>query len=141
MQALHLVDKKVNFFGCNSSLILSENANISNKDFTKCTLVDFLKVYQSLHTLNGPKTVLIMALFSKNTGLWSEQIQTLDTNDGYIYRIYRRVQYFTHPISKALRFSNVIQYSLELSPRNIREDFFLKIGILRAKVYTKTSPT
>ena len=31
--------------GCNSSLILSENANISNKDFTKCTLVDFLKVY------------------------------------------------------------------------------------------------
>ena len=31
--------------------------------------------------------------------------------------------------------------SLELShPRNIREDFFLKIGILRAKVYTKNTP-
>ena len=30
--------------------------------------------------------------------------------------------------------------SLELFPRNLREDFFLKIGILRAKVYTKNVP-
>ena len=30
--------------------------------------------------------------------------------------------------------------SLELFPRNIRKDFFLKIGILRAKVYTKNDP-
>ena len=28
--------------------------------------------------------------------------------------------------------------SFELSPRNMSEDFFLKIGILRAKVYTKS---
>ena len=30
--------------------------------------------------------------------------------------------------------------SLELFPRNLRKDFFLKIGILRAKVYTKKVP-
>ena len=30
--------------------------------------------------------------------------------------------------------------SLELFPRNLREDFFLKIGILSAKVYTKNVP-
>ena len=30
--------------------------------------------------------------------------------------------------------------SLLLSPRRFREDFFLKIGILRAKVYTKNVP-
>ena len=30
--------------------------------------------------------------------------------------------------------------SLDLSPRNIRKDFFLKIGILCAKVYTKKVP-
>ena len=30
--------------------------------------------------------------------------------------------------------------SLELFPRNILKDFFLKIGILRAKVYTKNVP-
>ena len=30
--------------------------------------------------------------------------------------------------------------SLQLSPRNICEDFFLKIGILCAKVYTKKVP-
>ena len=37
--------------------------------------------------------------------------------------------------------SNVTtRQSLELSPRNIREDFFLKIGILCAKVYTKKVP-
>ena len=31
--------------------------------------------------------------------------------------------------------------SLQFSPRNICEDFFLKIGILCAKVYKKRSPT
>ena len=30
--------------------------------------------------------------------------------------------------------------SLELFPRNLREDLFLKIGILRAKVYPKNVP-
>ena len=30
--------------------------------------------------------------------------------------------------------------SLELFPRNLREDFFLKIGILSPKVYTKNVP-
>ena len=30
--------------------------------------------------------------------------------------------------------------SLELSPRNLRGDFFLKIGILSVKVYTKKVP-
>ena len=30
--------------------------------------------------------------------------------------------------------------SLELFPRNLREDFFLKIGILIPKVYTKNVP-
>ena len=30
--------------------------------------------------------------------------------------------------------------SLELFPRNLREDFFLKIGILSPKVYTKIRP-
>ena len=30
--------------------------------------------------------------------------------------------------------------NLELFSRNLREDFFLKIGILRAKVYTKNVP-
>ena len=29
---------------------------------------------------------------------------------------------------------------MELSPRNIHEDFFLKIGILSAKVYAKNVP-
>ena len=32
------------------------------------------------------------------------------------------------------------QKSLQLSPRNICEDFFLKIGILSPKVYTKNVP-
>ena len=38
--------------------------------------------------------------------------------------------------------SNVVTsiQSLELSLRNIREDFFLKIGILSVKVYTKNVP-
>ena len=30
--------------------------------------------------------------------------------------------------------------NLELFPRNLREDFFLKIGIHSAKVYTKKVP-
>ena len=31
--------------------------------------------------------------------------------------------------------------SLELFPRNLRKDFFLKIGIFSVKVYKKKSPT
>ena len=36
--------------------------------------------------------------------------------------------------------SSLEMKSLELFPRRFREDFFLKIGIQRAKVYTKSDP-
>ena len=45
-----------------------------------------------------------------------------------------------------VRFLYIVRYvyttiqSLEHSPKIIREDFFLKIGILSAKVYTKNVP-
>ena len=53
---------------------------------------------------------------------------------------YTWVQKFNHPISKVLQCSNVTTMeSLELFPRNLCEHFFLKIGILCAKVYTSMS--
>ena len=55
--------------------------------------------------------------------------------DCFIF-IYTRLQKFNHPISNVTTIK-----SLELFSRNLREDFFLKIGIhWRAKVYTKNVP-